>query len=91
MKQTLKREIPVGTPEAEARRFMERQGFSCTLEKQQSFSEQGKTFNDLDFLYCTRSDTSTTLSLVSREWKIAVVVQNHLVSDILVSSGLLGP
>jgi hypothetical protein len=89
MKQTLKREIPVGTPAADGRRFMEREGFSCSIIKHGSFSEQGTEVRGIDFLYCCRQDPSS--AWVSCKWQIALVLRDDVVSDILVSSGLVGP
>src|SRR5438552_13244627 len=82
MKAALLREMPVGTPIADAQRIMEREGFKCEERKDRSFSEMGNLHEGIDFLLCTRAD-ETEDPLMKRKWIVAVVDKDDKVSDIL--------
>jgi hypothetical protein len=90
MKELLSTHIPRGTAVVEAKRFMEGEGFECQVERNSSFIEEGVSHRGIDYLYCDRSD-STKSRWVSRRWQIALVIKDEVISDILVSVGLIGP
>jgi hypothetical protein len=88
MKATLRQHVPSGASLAEAKAFMEREGFECRMVKNEGFSEEGIDHEPLDYLYCCRTDGH---GYVVRKWQVAIVVRDDAVTDILVSSGLVGP
>ena len=89
MKSTLREKIPDRTTLAEAKDFMEREGFECSIKRNGSFSEEGVSRDGIDYLYCDRHDRVDTW--VSRRWQIALVLKDGTVNDVYVSQGLIGP
>jgi hypothetical protein len=97
MKEVVLREVPPGTPVAAAQRFMEREGFTCSLVRGGAFREerdgpltdQPVAHEGIDFLRCERVE-SAGLAL-ERRWQIAVVLRGEAVAGVLVSVRCAGP
>lgn len=85
MKEALRRAIPTGTSLANARRFMEQEGFACKITRNGSF--RGR--EGIDYLYCDRSERYA--HWVDQRWQIALVLEGDRVRDIEVAHGLIGP
>ena len=83
MVQIVTEKIPIGTPIDDARRFMELEGFEYSRKTNEPFLDR----NGLDYIYCDRSDGS----LIQRRWQIAVIHRDGKVSEVLASTGLVGP
>ncbi len=83
MVEAVLREVPIGTPLAEARRFMEAEGFECRREANSTFLDR----DELDYLYCNRYEGG----IVKRRWQVAVVYRDDKVVEVLASTGLIGP
>jgi hypothetical protein len=86
--------VPVGTSVQEAMKFMEHEGFACTLRRNGTFCEQrghdpGEKHEGIDFLECHRVQNAGFL--MSRVWEVALVLKNDRVTDILVSHWFDGP
>src|SRR5713101_3012007 len=76
-------QIPVGTSLADAERFMQSEGFKCS----QTTNGEFLGHRGLDYLYCDRSDGG----IVQRRWQVAIVHGDGKVSEVLASTGLVGP
>ena len=76
-------QIPVGTSVADAERFMRPEGFKCSETTNGEFLDR----QGLDYLYCDRSDSG----IVQRRWQVAIVHRDGKVSEVLASTGLVGP
>src|SRR5262249_20320711 len=76
MAATLRRNVPAGTPVAQARRFMEREGFRCSMKQNASFSEQGRVHEGIDYLDCDRGDRSFP---GLQRWQVGLVVRGGAV------------
>lgn len=87
VKQVLKRRFDANTSLDEARTFMEREGFQCEFTRNASFSENGTDHTGIDYLFCTRPLTFSQWD--DQPWQIALVVDNGMVVDVLVSSAIL--
>ena len=70
---------PVGTPIGHAKAVMEENGFECS-----HFEHKAKRY------ICCRTDRNLSL-LVSRVWNISIQYENDVVTDVHVSTGLVGP
>jgi hypothetical protein len=80
--------IPVGTSLSDARRIMEHHHFTCSMMTNSSFGD----LKGADFLYCDRRDSDSRITpIVVRRWQVALVLSDGRVSDIRVSTGLIGP
>jgi hypothetical protein len=96
MKATLLQNVPLGRPVQEARKFMEHEGFTCTLRKNETFYERcawydsGPKHDGIDFLECRRVQDDGSF-LMSRFWNVALVLKDERVSDILVANWVDGP
>ena len=77
-------QIPVGTPVADAQRFMEREGFGCSRSTNAEFLDH----KGLDYIYCDRSEGG---GIVQRRWQVAVVHRDGKVTEVIASTGLVGP
>lgn len=77
--------VPVGTSQTDAQRIMERHHFTCSAMTNSSFGD----LKTADFLYCNKSASAGWP--VQRRWQVALVLTNSQVSDIRVSTGLVGP
>jgi hypothetical protein len=89
MKSALLQLVPPGTSLPKAREAMEHEGFTVTEKHDASFAEQGKVHNDIDYLYCDRTESARFP--VERRWQVALVSDGTKVTNILVSVGLTGP
>jgi len=77
-KEAVLRVIPLGTPIADAQSIMEASGCDCT----KGSDEEG------DYLYCYKEE-SIKLTY-GRIWKLFLYYENDVVSDVSVTTGLLG-
>ncbi len=74
---------------------MEHEGFACTLQRNDTFYERvavgdsGPKHEGIDFLECQRTQSESFM--MSRNWRIALVLQNDLVTDVLVGHWIDGP
>ena len=75
--------IPVGSDLAEAEQFMVGQGFDCRREVGAEFLDR----KGIDYLYCNRYEGG----LVQRRWQVAIVYRGGKVTEVLASTGLIGP
>lgn len=98
MREFLLEAVPIGTNVKDAQAFMVREGFSCTIERNSSFSERNdddpergphRTLEGIDYLYCDRTELAHFL--IDRRWQIAFVLNGETVSDLIVNVGLIGP
>jgi len=76
--------VPAGTAVDDAQRFMEREGFSCSRKTNAAFLDR----EGLDHVLCYRSDDS---GWVQRRWQVAVVHRDGKVTEVMASTGLVGP
>ncbi len=96
MHDTLAERIPPGTPLPTAQAFMEQEGFRCSLKRQGVFIERTwfgskePRHEDLDFLYCRRTQNAGH-PLMACIWEVAVVVEDDTVQNLLVSRYVDGP
>src|SRR5262245_26147337 len=74
---------PVGTSLPDDERFMQSEGFKCSQPTNGEFLGR----RSLDYLYCDRSDGE----IVQRRWQVAIVHREGKVSEVLASTGLVGP
>jgi hypothetical protein len=74
---------PVGTPIDDAQRFMEREGFDCRRETNAEFLDR----KGLDYIYCDRSEGG----VVRRRWQVALVHRDGQITEVIASTGLVGP
>jgi hypothetical protein len=72
-----------GSPIADAREFMEQEGFECSEVTNGSFVGR----DGIDYLYCDRRDGSP----VARRWQVAIVHRGGLIVEVLATTGLIGP
>jgi hypothetical protein len=96
LKTVLQQRIHRGTSIESARQFMEKEGFTCTLEKNSVFVER-RTWYDkeplregIDFLDCRRSQNADSF-MMERKTGVALVIDRGVVKDILVSCYVDGP
>ena len=96
MKKEILKKVPIGSRIEDAKRIMEENGFGCRLVQNDVFSEDkdGDPNNQVlhegaDFLSCDKS--KTTFPPVMREWFVAIVHKDGIVSEVFVNSGLTGP
>ncbi len=78
------KQAPVGTPVADAKKFMEREGFHCKPMTNQPFGDR----TGLDYIDCERIEGGTA---VQRRSQVAVVHRDGKVVEVLASTGLVGP
>ena len=88
MKTALLQIVPSGTPLVQARNVMEREGFTVAAKQNAAFSEQGRLHQNIDYLYCDRSESAGFP--VERRWQVALVHDGTQLTDILVSMGSTG-
>jgi hypothetical protein len=89
MYEAVRRRVPSGTAVADARRFMECEGFACQVEKDKSFLEGGAVRERADFLYCQRMDGAGFLMV--RNWQVILVLRDGAVEEVIVTGNLIGP
>ncbi len=96
MKQALLQQVPLGTPLSDAEKFMRSEGFTCTVERNGTFYERlawfdaGAKHEGIDFLYCWRTQNDGAL-FMSRNWTVALVLKDDVVTDVLVGHYVDGP
>jgi hypothetical protein len=84
MEKALRAKIPPGTKLANARQIMEQEGFTCEPEYKET--------PPIDYVYCDRIDRDSPISSpVVRRWQVCLVVNKGVITDISVSTGLIGP
>ena len=83
MRRVLQEALPFGTELAAARTFMEGEGFRCEPKADARWLDR----SHLDYLHCERSDGG----VVQQRWQVAIVRIGNGVSEILVTTGLVGP
>jgi len=88
MERILNLEIPTGSNILKAESIMRSEGFSVKYQINGSFSNNGRVYDNLTYLYCDRTDGGP---IVVQRWQIAVVHSNGKVKNILVSTGFVGP
>ncbi|HQI18366.1 MAG TPA: hypothetical protein PLW55_03395 [Leptospiraceae bacterium] len=88
LRKALLSKISPGTSLASAKDKMVEEGFVCTEMKNSSF-QSDRLHSGIDYLYCDRSICGS--SMVTRRDQVAVVHQRGVVTEILVSTGLVGP
>jgi len=89
MKQQLSQLVPPGTSIQKAQQVMEREGFSCSQKHNTGFSEEGVGHDNLDYIYCDRSDEVGPFT--TRRWQIALIIEHSKVRGYLVSMGYRSP
>jgi hypothetical protein len=62
---------------------MEQHGFTCAVVTNGSFG----TIRSIDYVYCDRREGS----VVKRRWQAALILANDRVSEVHVTTGLVGP
>lgn len=77
--------IPLDTGILDARRIMESNKFECYFMADESFLDE----RNLNFLFCDLRRSEGLL--IARRWQIAIVHKDSVVTDVLVSTGLIGP
>jgi hypothetical protein len=91
--------IPIGSPINIAKQVMEKNGFKCEYRINETFvherddkSAPGRVRWTLhegkDFLYC---DCSKGFLIVEQRWQASIVYRNSIVTEILISSGIIAP
>jgi hypothetical protein len=84
MKEVILREIPIGTPFANAQQFMETECFECAERKNGEFlDEKGEIHGGADFLYCQRKDDAFPPPK-KRIWHIMIVKKDEKVAEVVV-------
>jgi xanthine/CO dehydrogenase XdhC/CoxF family maturation factor len=98
MREALWRNIPPGTPLAEAQAFLEREGFVCEPREHEPFvirehwAETVEVIDQLTYIHARRVDSAGFL--MSRYWSIALAPDKHDATTLgvaLVSSYVDGP
>lgn len=89
MKSTLRSYVPEGTPVSVAMQSLQREGFSCSVVRNESFYEEDGSQGSVDYIFCDRSDYEGVL--LSRRWTAKLYLENDQVSEIFVTTGLIGP
>lgn len=86
MTAAIRQHIPPGTSTENAQRFMESEGFKCSMKANGQFLDR----DGIDYLYCDRHDGGY-FDFVVRRWQIAIVYENGHVVEIITATGLIGP
>ena len=89
MKAAVLHSIPPGSTIAHAEQFMAQEGFQCVRTTNADRAEQERVYHHFDYLYCDRTDSAGLP--VTRRWQIALLYENDHITDVLVSTGLVGP
>ncbi len=91
MKQVVQDSVPLGSSIAQAREFMESEGFECEVRKNSTFYERRSwtnrdltTHKKIDFLNCHRNQSAGQFGL-RRIWNVALVLNDEAVSEAIVS------
>ena len=97
MEREILRHVPIGSTTIDAKKEMGRNGFKCDPVKNRTFSKvrydknaSGRIkqiiYRSQDFLYCAIRKGF----IVARRWQAAFVYKNGLITEIVVSTGLVG-
>lgn len=89
MKVAVLHAVPIGSTLAHAEQFMAQERFQCVPTTNANVAEQDRVYHNKDYLYCDRIDSAGFP--VTQRWQIALVYENQRISDVLVSTGLIGP
>jgi len=89
MKTTVLQAVPIGSTLVHAEQFMGQEGFQCVLTTDADVTEQDRIYHHKDYLYCDRMNSAGFP--VTQRWQIALVYENEHISDVFVSTGLIGP
>lgn len=98
MEQEILRFIPIDSSIEQAKYLMEKNGFKCEYIKNGTFSrsrdnENGRDrtrqaiYKNIDYLYC---DITKSFFIVNRRWQASIVHENTKVTQVFVSTGLIG-
>ncbi len=79
----IKHWVPLGTAARDALRDMRQHGFVCSTVTNGTFGH----VRGVDYLYCGRSSGG----IVHRRWQAALVLIDGKVSEVQVTTGLVGP
>jgi len=79
----VQRWVGLGTPATEARQIMEQRGFACSMVTNGAFG----THRGVDYIFCDRREGT----IVKRRWQAALVLVEGRVSEVQVTTGLVGP
>ncbi len=98
MREVIRGHIPMGTEASAAQEFMESEGFQCTVQTDAEFCERTSWTTDsiirqhkgIDFIQCKRVQGAGHF-LMSSIWTIALVLEDDIVSDVLVAHYVDGP
>jgi hypothetical protein len=95
MKEEVLKRIPIGIPIEQAREIMVKSGFKCEMLLNKSFAEMDydehqTTREGIDFLYCDKEKAAFPYGC-DRRWQIAIVHKNAVVTEQLISIGLICP
>lgn len=102
METILEDRIPVGSAIAEARGFMESEGFVCrdvsngTFTEKEWFGDEEPQYDDISFVRCWRSQRVGFFKrgidglVMSHNWEVALVHDGSVITDVLVSYYLDG-
>jgi hypothetical protein len=79
--------VPIDTWLTDAKKIMESHGFQCSVTRNAPLD----TVRQVDYLYCDLEWSGSNSGLVvKRRWQVALILTNDKVSDIYVSTGLVG-
>lgn len=88
MRSVLLRQIPIGATQDHARRQLQIEGFEPTFRRKADFADKFDKYEDVDFLYGDRSDSTGLLT--SKRWQVAVIIEDGRVAKLAVSEGSIG-
>ena len=89
MTQAVLAHVPIGTDVEHATKFMEHEGFECSVFTNQGFTGVlGGDREGLDFVYCERTDNAGFLEV--RIWGVALVFADGKVTEVLARTGTYG-
>ena len=94
MKASVLEKIPIGSDLQSAEKVMQDSGFDCKIKRQSSFVEYldpatEKVHEREDFLWCHKSKRIAPLTL--RRWQVIIVLNDDIVSEVYISSGIVAP
>jgi hypothetical protein len=81
-------QVPPGTSAISAQQIMERNQFTCELQRNKAFRGSDFTREGFDFLLCKRTDKAASHQV--RCWQIALVLDGDVVSDAYVDISYTG-
>ncbi len=98
MEQEILHYIPIDSSITDAKKIMEQNSFKCEYREKGTFAKEryienapGRVrqivYENVDFLYC---DISKGFFLVSRRWQASLVHRGEFVTQVSVSTGLIG-